>query len=339
MEHAPQNYVSFNDYYAWPKVPGTRELIIHDMLEKCLESQWKSPKKIRMGQMQQVEMLLTHARTHSPFYQRMLSQINMQNVRDFSDVWKQIPPLEPNIIAQAGQAMAIKNIPLEHGNSQGTSLMLPGLAPVPIVTSDFWMTIQNAWFARLVHDHGWNQQATLIDLGPGNSEEYKEIGSGWGLPGISGDPDPGISNALEQASDTGFRTVEGDIYLRLDAPSLPLVLNDFGTGTIPNLKGIMVNIGGSKDLELCKLARKKGLSVIAVIIRPGLGMIAATCPEESTLHIQSESVLVEKVKNQTLITSLHNFAMPLVRVNSAIPIEFSRNCRCGRGQDAINLRR
>ncbi len=338
MEQVPQEYLSFNDYYAWPKVPGTKQLIIQDMLDKCLESQWKSSKKIKAGQIQQVEMLLTHARTHSPFYQHLLSQINMQGVRDFSDVWKQIPSLEPNIIAQAGQAMAAKNIPVEHGNAKRSAMVLPGMAPMPILTSDFWMAIQSSWFARQAQDHGWDQQATLIDLGPGNPGQHKEIRAGWGFATTSGPHFAGNYDSASAILPNWLTGIEGDIYLRFDANTLPNVLSAFDSGALPNLKGLMVNVTRKAELDLCTIARKKGISAIAVIIIPGLGMIAATCPEEGTLHIQSESVLVEKVRNQTLITSLHNFAMPLVRVNTGLAFELLKNCRCGRGQDAITLR-
>ena len=73
-----------------------------------------------------------------------------------------------------------------------------------------------------------------------------------------------------------------------------------------------------------------------------LGNIALQCPEHEHYHVQSESVLVEVLDERgkpcapgetgrLVLTSLHNFALPLVRYEIGDYAEAGPACRCGRG--------
>ncbi len=72
------------------------------------------------------------------------------------------------------------------------------------------------------------------------------------------------------------------------------------------------------------------------------GYIALQCPDHEHLHVQSESVLVEVVDDggepckpgetgRLLITSLNNFATPLIRYQLNDFAEVGEPCPCGRG--------
>jgi phenylacetate-CoA ligase len=73
-----------------------------------------------------------------------------------------------------------------------------------------------------------------------------------------------------------------------------------------------------------------------------LGHIAVQCPQIEHYHVQSESVLVEVLDDRNrdcrpgeigrlVITSLHNFAMPLIRYDIGDYAEVGEPCPCGRG--------
>ena len=73
-----------------------------------------------------------------------------------------------------------------------------------------------------------------------------------------------------------------------------------------------------------------------------VGYIALQCPETNHYHVQAESVLVEILDEndrpcgpgevgRVVVTTLHNFAMPLVRYDIGDYAEVGDACPCGRG--------
>jgi phenylacetate-CoA ligase len=76
------------------------------------------------------------------------------------------------------------------------------------------------------------------------------------------------------------------------------------------------------------------------------GYLALQCPVSGDYHVQSENIILEIVDEQgapcpsgqigqVLITSLHNFATPLIRYEVGDLAEFGEPCACGRGLPVI----
>jgi phenylacetate-CoA ligase len=72
------------------------------------------------------------------------------------------------------------------------------------------------------------------------------------------------------------------------------------------------------------------------------GYLALQCPDHPHYHVQSENVLLEVVDDQglpcapgevgrVLVTSLNNFATPLIRYEIGDYAEVGAACSCGRG--------
>ena len=72
------------------------------------------------------------------------------------------------------------------------------------------------------------------------------------------------------------------------------------------------------------------------------GCIALQCPQTDNYHVQSESLLVEVLDDKgdpcepgeigrVILTTLHNFAMPLIRYQIGDYAEAGGPCPCGRG--------
>jgi phenylacetate-CoA ligase len=77
-----------------------------------------------------------------------------------------------------------------------------------------------------------------------------------------------------------------------------------------------------------------------------LGNIALQCPQSDNYHVQAESLIVEVldesgapcapgVIGQMVVTTLHNFSMPLIRYASGDFAEVAEPCSCGRGLPAL----
>ncbi|MEI6598328.1 MAG: AMP-binding protein, partial [bacterium] len=90
-----------------------------------------------------------------------------------------------------------------------------------------------------------------------------------------------------------------------------------------------------------------GVPVVDMYTCEEVGYLAAQCPQADHFHVQSENVILEIVDDEgracpvgvtgrVLITSLNNFATPLIRYEVGDYAEFGPPCTCGRGLPVIN---
>ena len=98
---------------------------------------------------------------------------------------------------------------------------------------------------------------------------------------------------------------------------------------------------GDSVRNICRQAWNVG--IVDGYTTQEVGIIAIQCPDhEENYHVQSENCLVEVVDDQgvpcrpgeigrILVTSLHNFAMPLIRYEIGDYAEVGLSCPCGRG--------
>lgn len=85
-----------------------------------------------------------------------------------------------------------------------------------------------------------------------------------------------------------------------------------------------------------------GVEIVDSYSSEELGYIALQCPEHEHYHVQMESLIVEVLDEngmpcgvgevgQVAVSTLHNFAMPLLRYASGDYAEVGAPCGCGRG--------
>ena len=85
-----------------------------------------------------------------------------------------------------------------------------------------------------------------------------------------------------------------------------------------------------------------GVPLVDMYSSQEVGYIALQCPEHETYHVQSENLLVEIVDDdgepcrpgevgRVVVTTLHNFATPLLRYELGDFAEVGEACPCGRG--------
>ena len=85
-----------------------------------------------------------------------------------------------------------------------------------------------------------------------------------------------------------------------------------------------------------------GVNVVDMYSSEEVGYIALQCPQHEHYHVQAENVLVEVLDEdgqackpgmtgRVVVTTLHNFAMPLLRYDIGDFAEVGDPCPCGRG--------
>ena len=330
-------YVSANDFFDWPAYPDTKSLLTHSILKTCIKTQWLSPEEIHEGQIRQVEQLLLNARTQSPYYRRMFANLDISNTKDFNDIWNLIPSINADTFANKPNSFIARIYPNQHGDRMNSRLYTPGYPLIPFQMSSLSLSFQNAFFARIIHDYDWDTNNALIDLYPGDGIQFKKDTNSWAGAIKTGDHFIGSMSENQTILPEWFNEVTGNYYIRTHARYLPFLIDQTQNGSLPELKGVIAYIGNKSEHELCVEARSNNIPVASVLTYPGFGMIATECPEEEKFHIQSETLLVEEIDNQQLITHVNNFATPLVRLNTNYPFKIEGSCPCGRGTPTITL--
>jgi phenylacetate-CoA ligase len=85
-----------------------------------------------------------------------------------------------------------------------------------------------------------------------------------------------------------------------------------------------------------------GVEIIDSYSSEELGYIALQCPQCEHYHVQAENLIVEVLDEsgepcrpgdtgRIVVSTLHNFAMPLLRYANGDYAEVGENCACGRG--------
>jgi len=132
-------------------------------------------------------------------------------------------------------------------------------------------------------------------------------------------------------------------------PSNLLALSQYAEQTgskLPRVQHLRV-VGETLTAEMRKaLEDSWSTSVIDMYTCEEAGYLATQCPQSEHFHVQSENVILEIVDDEgrpcpvgvsgrVLITSLNNFATPLIRYELGDYAEFGPPCVCGRGLPVI----
>lgn len=111
---------------------------------------------------------------------------------------------------------------------------------------------------------------------------------------------------------------------------------------IPNLRQVRT-VGESLDADLRQRVQAVlGVPLIDFYSSQEVGYIALQCPEHPHYHVQAENLFVEILDERgqpcqpgetgrVVVTSLRNYAMPLLRYDIGDFAEVGTQCSCGRG--------
>ncbi len=315
-------------------------------------TQWWQPEKLHTSQFDQLNNVMKHAWQEVPFYKGRFQAagINPETTKIDQNIFSKIPLLTRQEIQAAGDSMIAKTIPKEHGGrhkiqtsgSTGRAVQFQGTQMVTF----FWQSFT-------LRDHLWHKR----DLG-GKLAAIRWAGENEGLyPGKSRE---NWGTAAEHAYQTGpayflhiktetSKQVEWLLNIQpqylLTFPSQLSVLADnfnYSDSKLENLKGLIA-VGETVSDELrVKCRNLWGLEINDCYTCEEVGYIALQCPEHNHYHIQSENVFVEVVNDKdepckpgetgrVLVTSLNNFATPIIRYELGDYAEVGEPCPCGRG--------
>ncbi len=347
---------SFEDI-AWPVVT-TPQASAHLAFQYQLQcTQWLKPAEIRKKQLQQIQKVCAYALKQVPFYKTHLKKALNTNSNNLTwEIWQQFPILTRDDIQTAGQNLLTANLPGRHGKIYKTTSSGSTGKPVTVWHTDLTTFF---WRAFTIREHLWHQRNFAGKLAAIRSPEGVDAKppeglrlNGWG-PSTDLLLKTGPACVLdvktpvdEQAA--WLMRVQPEYLLTYPTNALALAryFNRSG-GRLSSLSEIRTlgEAGAPEIIEEIKSVF--AVEVIDIYSAREVGYIALQCPEHRNYHVQAENVLVEILDangrqclpgeiGKVIVTSLNNFATPLIRYDIGDYAEAGEPCLCGRGLPVIN---
>jgi len=335
----------------WPAIPDGRGAATLAILYQLEQTQWWPEQEIRRHQAGQLGEVVRHARKHVLFYRARLAGLGDAAIDPGSDIWRALPLLTRADIQDAGDGLVAQTLPEHHGRTSAIYTSGSTGRPIRVVRSALWRLF---WSAFTVRDHLWHRRdfngtlAAIRDSGKGKA--LYPAGSRaqwWGRssgsvfktgPTVSLNVTTPIDKQLEwlQRENPDYLLTHPTIAHRLADQALTHGI------ALPRLKQVATisEILRPATREICRAAWN--VPVVDMYTTREAGYLALQCPDHEHYHVQSEGVLVEILDDEgqpceagqlgrVVVTTLHNFAMPLVRYDIGDYAEVGPPCPCGRG--------
>ena len=323
-------------------------------------SQWLTPDELRLLQFQQLDLLFRHACTTVPLYrQRFTGRFSVSlkaehPIEQLQNIWQQIPLLTRTDLAEQHDKLVSTSIPKQHGKiseketsgSSGTRLKISDTAANGLL-----------WQSITLREHLWHQRyfpETYVGIRSGryasDPNEVKQSAS-WG-PSTGSIFRTGTSASMYNRmsiENQAKNLVTLDPGYILGYPSNLQILGKYlkqNGIALPRLRQILTY--GEMLLPESRVSCHEswGVDIADIYSCEEVGYIAIQCPENEHYHIQSEANLVEVLGDddnqckpgeigRVVVTSLHNFAMPIIRYDIGDYVEVGDACECGRGLPVI----
>jgi phenylacetate-CoA ligase len=332
---------------------GASLLAIQHQLE---ESQWLAAEELERRQFLALSRVLQHACWTVPHYQRGKEYVALADSPALDAAqWTSLPVLTREDVQEAGAAITTDAVP--EGHLPLTEVFTSGSTGRPLrgvgtrVTTLFWLAIT-------LRDHLWQGRDFTAKMAAIRPDPRS------GVP-VEGVVIPGWGPATDHVYETGpcaLQSIHRDVKVQaawlvgqdpvylLTVPSnvLALARHFQSTGErLPSLREVRCygELLGPEVRAACREAWD--VDVSDMYSTQEIGYIALQCPEGDQYHVQSEVVYVELLDERgrpcgpgetgrVVVSTLHNFAMPLLRYDVGDYAEMGSPCACGRGLPVLN---
>ncbi len=334
----------------WPAVPGPMGSQLLAVQQQLDISQWWPAEVLWEQQQQERERLLTHALETVPFYRDRFRRAGLTAEAALKPAqWRTIPIFHRRDLQEAGTAPFSKTVPKIHGRV--AEAITAGAAGRPVATRSTEVA-RFLWLAYTLRDHLWHRRhfhGKLVIAQPESADVTDKIkrNSNWGAPVnmvFASGPSALLNCRVPLDRQADKLRKENPHYL-LTRPS---ILRELARAfknkewELPQLREVRT-FGESLDPDLRTLCRETfGVPLVDLYGSMELGPIALQCPESGHYHVQAENLLLEVLNEagepckpgetgEMVVTTLHNYAAPLIRCRSGDYAEVADSCGCGRG--------
>jgi phenylacetate-CoA ligase len=329
----------------WPSIsdpPGALALAMQYQLER---TEWLAPAVIEQQQCAQLSALFAHAYASSAFWHERLGQAGYVPDMPVTRAWlERMPVLTRRELQSQAAALTSVRAPREHGQVYVSNTSGSTGTPVECLSTDATDLIYRSITLR---EYLWQQRdfsAKLVAIRPAAATQRLP---GWGSgiepayatgPLTVLNPNRGTAQLLDDL------LAEDPTYLVAN-PSLvqDLALASLRGGQRPARLRQVRTVGEMLPDDLRELVAEAWKATVAdTYSAVEVGYMALQCPNATSYHVQSESVLLEVLDEQgapcaagetgrVVVTALHNYARPLLRYEIGDYAEVGAPCQCGRG--------
>ena len=342
----------------WPAIAAGINAELMSLQFQLKQSETMSEEKREALQFKQLSLLINHAASHNPFYRSLFEKHNHHVKRNYDrHSWLDIPLLTRSNLQKAGDKIQSSNVPAEHVIAG--EITTSGSTGLPITVRTTQVS-QLIGYALTLRDHLWHQRdlskklCVIKHFSDGANPPNGELNQHWGI----------ATSALYETGQCANLSISASIAQQYDwlikhqpcylltYPSNLLALIDYCENqqkSLPKIIGIRT-LGEVVPNQLReKCFDTFGLAIGDVYSCQEMGFIATQCPEPNTetnpalvnYHIQSENVYVEILNEQgkpcqpgevgrVVLTTLNNFATPLIRYDIGDYAEVGHSCSCHR---------
>lgn len=311
------------------------------------QTQWWSGEELRAQQFRQLSLLLRHAAGTVPFYRDRLAGLDRAGGVS-PQAFAAIPVLQRQDIQLDFEALLSIRMPRDHGRcADGQTTGSTG-RPIRFRGTDVTHLF---WCALSLRDHFWHRRNFSGKLAVIRSKVDNVVQQGWG-PVTDSIFTTGPCAVLNIGTDVEvqldwLREQDPDYVLTHPSNLQALARRALELGVKLTRLRDARTFGETLPADLRLLCRNAwAVPVTDMYSAEETGYIALQCPEHEHYHVQAENLIVEILDDagqpcapgqigRVVITTLHNFAMPLIRYDIGDYAEAGAPCACGRGLPVI----
>lgn len=327
----------------WPTLlPHWQAQALAMQQQFAVSERWPG-ERILAQQLLQLETVIRHAARTVPFYrQRLRGLAELETGALTLDRLVDLPLMRRQDIQDHRADLRSREVPTEHGKSFPVRSSGSTGRPIEVLGTELTSMYGLAFTLR---GHLWHKRDVMksnVDIRtaikPGQVSHSR-----WSLVPNSGlsmrlDINLPIAELLEQYLkrdpeylQTHPYTLKGLIELSVKIGVRPKNLREVRT------------FGEALEPDIRDLARRHwGVPVTDNYSAMELGTIAQQCPESENLHVQAEGILLEVLNEdggacrrgevgRVVVSTLQNYASPLLRYELGDYAEMGAPCQCGRG--------
>jgi phenylacetate-CoA ligase len=329
---------------SWPAIPGQEASMLLALQFQLERTQWLAPERLLELQFRQLDGLMRHAWETVPYYRERWRGAYDPGIPLTPERFSSLPFLTRNDLRGQFDALRSTAIPPAHGGTGESRTSGSTGSPVRVLKTglcELW------WRAFTLRDHAWHRRDLGSKLAAIRQGVEDGESAGWG-PATDGIYVTGPCALLHVRSDVDAQLA----WLERQQPqyllTYPSNLSELARRAaaqgvkLPALREARTigEVLGAETRELCR--RAWDIPVTDAYSSDEVGYYALQCPAHEHYHVQAEGVLLEVLDERNrpcppgavgrvVVTSLHNFAMPLVRYDLQDYAEAGAPCPCGRG--------
>ncbi len=333
----------------WPAMPDMKDAATFALLAQLEMSQWWSPEALLAHQLRQATELVRVAARDVPFYRDRLAAF-AERPLTITD-WRQIPLLRRAEIQDAGEALATRR-PLK-GHGEGYEVLTSGSTGEPVTVH--WNAVASQFHAALLlREHVWQRRdfsAKVAVVRRMSEKRREDIQAGKAARWVSGYPCGrmvffDLGESVDDALDWLLHE-DPDYMMTYPTYLRAMIQRSEARGVKPARLRQVASFGEAVPEELRKLCPDAwGARLVDMYSAQETGIMALECPDHDHYLVQSENVLLEVLDDdgqpcapgevgRVVVTTLHNFATPLIRYSIGDYAEVGEPCASGRGLPVI----